>query len=114
LLDEIPTLSPELAFLKTFLHNATGYLQKDIAPDTEALENWDSPENQHMLRRYLRHLTNEIRMVTEDFRSAAALEDVQQHLANRMTTLLQSLEAEERGVELRFQAQQGLNSNGKH
>jgi len=113
-IDDMPVLSPDLTFLKTFLHNATGYLRKDIAPDTEALENWDSPENQHMLRRYLRHLSNEIRMITEDLRRDTAQEETQQRLVFRMTALLHSLETEQGSLELRLGAQQVLARNGEH
>jgi hypothetical protein len=114
LLDEIPVLSADQVFLKTFLHNATGYLQKDIAPDTEALENWDSPENQRMLRRYVRHLSTEIRMVAEDLNKDARQDEARQRLSQRMTALLNSLEAEQGGMERLFRTPHRPGSHEEH
>ncbi len=114
LIDEMPVLSPDLAFLKTLLRNAIGYLQKDVAPDTEALENWDTPENQRMLRRYIRHLTNEIRMVAENVHQEALPDEISPRLAQRMLVLLHHVEAEQRGLELLLRAQQGVRGNGEH
>lgn len=114
LIDEMPVLSPDLAFLKTLLRNAVGYLQKDVGPDTEALENWHTPENQRMLRRYIRHLTNEIRMVAENVHQEALPDEASQRLSQRMMVLLHHLEAEQRGIELLLRAQQGRRGNGEH
>lgn len=113
-INDMPVLSPDLAFLKTLLQNAIGYLQKDATPDTEALENWDTEENQRMLRRYIRHLTNEIRMVAENFHRDALPDEASQRLSQRMMVLLHHLDAEQRGVELLLRAQQGRHGNGEH
>ena len=42
LIDEMPLLSPDLAFLKRS-PNAVGYLQKTLGPHTEALETLGYP-----------------------------------------------------------------------
>lgn len=114
LLDEIPVRSPDLAFLHTLLHHATGYLQKDIAPETEALENWDIPENQRMLRRYLRHLTHEIRMVVTHLPQEVVSAEASQPLVQRMLLLLHQIEAEQGSLDLLLRAQQERHGNGDH
>ena len=114
LIDEIPVLSPDLAFLKTLLRNAIGYLHKDVAPDTEALENWDIPENQRMLRRYMRHLTHEIRMVVEHLHQDVLPAEASQRLAQRMMVLLYHIETEQGGLELLLRAQPERHGNGEH
>ena len=50
--------------------NAKGYLAGDLSPDTEAMENWDSPENQAMMRRYLTHVEQQVRLIAEDWQTA--------------------------------------------
>ncbi len=65
-LDEAAIASGDLTFLQTFLTHAKGYLSKDVTPDTEAVENWDSPENQAMIRRYMTHVEQEIRLFIEE------------------------------------------------
>ncbi|ETW95240.1 MAG: hypothetical protein ETSY1_31440 [Candidatus Entotheonella factor] len=69
-LDETAIASGELAFLQTFLAHAKGYLSKDVTPDTEAIENWDLPENQAMIQRYITHVTQEIRLCIEEWQQA--------------------------------------------
>lgn len=59
--------SHDLEFLQTFLTHAKGYLSKDLSPDTEALENWETPENQAMIRRFITHVEQEIRLVVEEW-----------------------------------------------
>ena len=69
-LDETAIAQGDLMFLQTFLTHAKGYLSKDVTPDTEAVDNWDAPENQAMLQRYITHVEQEIRLCIEDWRQA--------------------------------------------
>ena len=69
-LDEAAIAPGDLTFLQTFLTHAAGYLSKDATPDTEAVENWDAPENQAMMQRYITHVEQEIRLCIEDWRQA--------------------------------------------
>ena len=69
-LDETAIAQGDLTFLQTFLTHAKGYLSKDVTPDTEAVDNWDAPENQAMLQRYVTHVEQEIRLCIEDWRQA--------------------------------------------
>ncbi len=69
-LDETAIASGDLTFLQTFLTHAKGYLSKDVTPDTEAVENWDSPENQAMIQRYMTHVEQEIRLFIEEWQQA--------------------------------------------
>jgi hypothetical protein len=66
-LEETAIASGDLTFLQTFLNHAKGYLSKDVTPDTEAVENWDSPENQAMIQRYMTHVEQEIRLFIEEW-----------------------------------------------
>ena len=59
--------SHDLDFLQTFLTHAKGYLSKDLSPDTEALENWETPENQAMIQRFITHVEEEIRFVVAEW-----------------------------------------------
>jgi hypothetical protein len=59
--------SHDLDVLQTFLTHAKGYLSKDLSPDTDALENWETPENQAMIRRFITHVGQEIRLVVEEW-----------------------------------------------
>ena len=69
-LETIAETAPDLEFLQTFLTNAKGYLAGDLSPDTEAMENWGAPENQAMIRRYLIHVEQQIRLIAEDWQAA--------------------------------------------
>ena len=66
-LEEAALPPSELAFLQTFLTHARGYLVKDVSADTEALGNWDSPENRAMIARFLTHVEQRIRLTIEDW-----------------------------------------------
>ena len=67
LLSEVALSSSDLTFLQTFLTHAKGYLSGDLSPDTEAMANWYTPENQAMIRRYITHVEAEIRLVIEEW-----------------------------------------------
>ncbi len=68
ILEEAAAPSPDIAFLHTFLLHAKGYLAKDVSADTEALENWDTPENQAMIQRFITHVAQRIRLMVEEWR----------------------------------------------
>ena len=67
ILEQTAIPSHDLEFLQTFLIHAKGYLSKDLSPDTEALENWETPENQAMIRRFITHIEQEIRLVVAEW-----------------------------------------------
>ena len=90
ILAEAKIPSPDLDFLQAFLTNAKGYLSKDVSPDTEALENWDSPENQAMIRRYVTHVEAEIRLMVEEWRQAYP-DQVQTPLGEKMSEMVNGL-----------------------
>jgi hypothetical protein len=69
-LSEVAMSSSDITFLRTFLTHATGYLSGDLSPDTEAMENWHTPENQAMIRRYITHVEAEIRLGIEAWQQA--------------------------------------------
>ncbi|WP_089933371.1 hypothetical protein [Candidatus Entotheonella palauensis] len=90
-LAETAVASGELTFLQTFLAHAKGYLSKDVTPDTEAIENWDSPENQAMIQRYMAHGEQEIRLCIEEWQQAYP-EAVQTPLGVKLQALIDGLE----------------------
>lgn len=97
-LDETAVASGELTFLQTFLTHAKGYLSKDVAPDTEAIENWDSMENQVMIQRYITHIEQEIRLVIAAWQQAHP-EAVQTPLGVKLQTLIDGWERlQQRGM----------------
>lgn len=67
ILEQAAIPSHDLDVLQTFLTHAKGYLSKDLSPDTDALENWETPENQAMIRRFITHVEQEIRLVVEEW-----------------------------------------------
>jgi hypothetical protein len=67
ILEQTAIPSHDLDVLQTFISHAKGYLSKVLSPDTEALENWETPENQAMIRRFITHVEQEIRLVGEDW-----------------------------------------------
>lgn len=70
LLSEVALSSSDIAFLQTFLTHAKSYLSGDLSPDKEAMENWHTPENQAMIRRYITHVKAEIHLVIEEWQQA--------------------------------------------
>jgi hypothetical protein len=84
-LDETAIASGDLEFLQTFLTHAKGYLSKDVTPDTEAVENWDLPENQAMIQRYMVHVEEEVRLFIDEWQ--------QSHPGAAQTTLGVKLQA---------------------
>ncbi len=72
MLEDVVLPSRDLVFLHTFLTHAKAYLSKDVAPDTEAAENWDTPENQAMIKRFITHVAQQIRLIIEDWQQAQA------------------------------------------
>lgn len=90
-LEETTIASGDLTFLQTFLNHAKGYLSKDVTPDTEAIENWDSPENQAMLQRYMTHVEQEIRLFIEEWQQIHP-ETMQKPLGVQLQTLIDGLE----------------------
>jgi hypothetical protein len=66
--------SSDITFLQMFLTHAKGYLSGDLSPDTEAMANWYTPENQAMIRRYITHVEAEIRLVIEEWQQTHASE----------------------------------------
>jgi hypothetical protein len=70
ILEQAAMPSQDLEALQTFLTHAKGYLSKDLSPDTEALENWETPENQAMIRRFITHIEQEIRLVVEEWQQS--------------------------------------------
>ncbi len=90
-LDETAIASEDLTFLQTFLTHAKGYLSKDVTPDTEATENWDSPETQAMIQRYITHVEQEICLFIEEWQQAHP-EAVQTSLGVKLQALVDGLE----------------------
>lgn len=90
-LDETANPSHDLTFLQTLLIHAKGYLSKDVTPNTEAVENWDSPENQAMILRYITHIAQEIRLFIEEWKQAHP-EAVQTPLGVKLQALVNGLE----------------------
>lgn len=90
-LNDIGMASDDLTFLQTFLTHAQGYLSKDVTPDTEAVENWDSPENQAMIQRYLTHVEQEIRLFIEEWQHAHP-EAIHMPLGARLQALVAGLD----------------------
>ena len=90
-LDGTAIASGDLTFLRTFLNHAKGYLSKDVTPDTEAVENWDSPENQAMIQRYMTHVEQEIRLFIEEWQQTHP-ETMRKPLGVQLQTLIDGLE----------------------
>jgi hypothetical protein len=90
-LAETAIASGDLTFLQMFLTHAKGYLSKDVTPDTEAVENWDSPENQAMIQRYLTHVEQELRLFIEEWQQAYP-EAVQTPLGVKLQALVDGLD----------------------
>jgi hypothetical protein len=90
-LDETAIASGGLTFLRTFLNHAKGYLSKDVTPNTEAVENWDSPENQAMIQRYMTHVEQEIRLCIEEWQQAHP-QTVPRPLGVKLQALVDGLE----------------------
>lgn len=90
-LDETSITSGDLTFLQTFLTHAKGYLSKDVTPDTEAVENWDAPENQAMIQRYVTHVEQEIRLFIEEWQQAYP-EAMQTPLGGKLQALVDGVE----------------------
>jgi len=90
-LAETPMASGDLTCLQTFLTHAKGYLSKDVTPDTEAVENWDSPENQAMIQRYMKHVEQELRLFIEEWQQAHP-EAVQTPLGVKLQALVDGLD----------------------
>jgi hypothetical protein len=67
ILEQAAIPSYDLDVLQTFLTHAKGYLSKDLSPATDALENWETPENQAMIQRFITHVEQEIRLVVEEW-----------------------------------------------
>ncbi len=90
-LNEAAIALGDLTFLQTFLTHAKGYLSKDVTPNTEAIENWDSPENQAMIQRYIAHVEQEIRLFIEEWQHAHP-DVVQTPLGVQLQALVDGLE----------------------
>lgn len=90
-LKETAIASGDLTFLQAFLTHAKGYLSKDVTPDTEAVENWDLPENQAMIQRYMTHVEQEIRLCIEEWQHAHP-EAAQMPLGVKLQVLVDGLE----------------------
>jgi hypothetical protein len=93
-LEETAIASGDLTFLQTFLNHAKGYLSKDVTPDTEAVENWDSPENQAMIQRYMTHVEQEIRLFIEEWQQTHP-ETMRKPLGVQLQALIDGLEQAE-------------------
>jgi hypothetical protein len=90
-LDEMAIASGDLTFLQAFLTHAKGYLSRDVTPGTEAVENWDLPENQAMIQRYMTHVGEELRLIIEEWQQAHP-EAVQTPLGVKLQALVDGLE----------------------
>jgi hypothetical protein len=90
-LDEMAIASGDLTFLQAFLTHAKGYLSRDVTPGTEAVENWDLPENQAMIQRYMAHVEEEIRLIVEEWQQAHP-ETVPTPLGVKLQALVDGLE----------------------
>ncbi len=90
-LNETAAAFGDLTFLQTFLTHAKGYLSKDVTPNTEAIENWDSPENQAMIQRYIAHVEQEIRFFIEEWQHTHS-DAVQTPLGVKLQALIDGLE----------------------
>lgn len=90
-LDETAVALGDLTFLQTFLTHAKGYLSKDVTPHTEAIENWDSPENQAMIQRYIAHVEQEIRLFIEEWQHTHP-DAMQTSLGVKLQALVDGLE----------------------
>ena len=102
--------SNELAFLQTFLTHARGYLAKDVSAETEALENWDAPENQAMIERFMTHVEERIRLIITEWQDGhAGSADTTLHL--KMTGLLAQLDHLRLGNDAKKDAAQGNNGH---
>ena len=89
-LEQAAIPSHDLDMLQTFLTHAKGYLAKDLSPDTEALENWETPENQAMIQRFITHVEQEIRLVIEDWQQTHPAE-AHTRLGTRLNEMLSGL-----------------------
>lgn len=102
--------SSELEFLQTFLTHARGYLAKDVSAETEALENWDAPENQAMIERFMTHVEERIRLIITEWQDRhAGSAATTLHL--EMTGLLTQLDHLRLGNDARKDAEQGSNGH---
>jgi hypothetical protein len=83
--------SHDLDVLQTFLTHAKGYLSKDLSPDTDALENWETPENQAMIQRFITHVEEEIRLVVEEWQQTHP-DEAHTPLGTQLNEMLAGLE----------------------
>jgi hypothetical protein len=90
-LEQAAIPSYDLECLHTFLTHAKGYLSKDLSPDTEALENWETPENQTMIQRFITHVEQEIRLVVEEWQQMHP-DEVHTSLGAKLNEMLAGLE----------------------
>lgn len=91
ILEQTAIPSYDLDVLHTFLSHAKGYLSKDLSPDTEALDNWETPENQAMIRRFITHVEQEIRLVVEEWQQTHP-DEAQTPLGANLNEMLAGLE----------------------
>lgn len=102
--------SSELEFLQMFLTHARGYLAKDVSAETEALENWDAPENQAMIERFMIHVEERIRLIITEWHDRhAGSADTTLHM--KMTGLLTQLDHLRLGNDARKDTKQGSNGH---
>ena len=102
--------SRELEYLQTFLTHARGYLAKDVSAETEALENWDIPENQAMLERFMTHVEERIRLIVTEWQNGHVNSaDATLHL--KMHSLLTQLDDLRLANDARKKADQGSNGH---
>lgn len=81
----------ERQFVDTRVNNARCYLRKELTPYTEAMDNWQRPENQVMMRRFITHIAHEMRMFVADCQPAD--DDARQRrLWQHLETLIAGLE----------------------
>ena len=96
-LEQAALPSHDLEFVQTFLTHAKSYLAKDVSPDTEALENWSTPENQAMIQRFIAHVEQEIRLIVEEWQQSHADAEYASFHA-QLAALLGELESEPQGL----------------
>jgi hypothetical protein len=102
--------SDELEFLRTFLTHARGYLAKDVSAETEALDNWDTPENQAMIERFMTHVEERIRLIITEWQEIHA-DSANTALHLKMTGLLTQLDHLRLGKDAQKKAEQGGNGH---
>jgi len=91
ILEQAAIPSYDLDVLQTFLTHAKGYLSKDLSPDTDALENWETPENQAMIQRFITHVEQEIRLVVEEWQQTHP-DEARTPLGAKLNEMLAGLE----------------------